>query len=485
MVVFNCATGTLDPYIPSANFPWDRSRVTHLFRRTGFGVSKQESDDALGLSPQQVVNQVIDAAAAAPLSPEPPWAYWSYSDYTDFDTQRLEQLQDWIQVWLDDCVTHPLRARLTLFWHNHFVAEFGIYNCTSYMYQYHRLLQEHALGNFKNFVRDIGLTPAMLVYLNGLENYKSLPNENYARELYELFALGADNGYTQQDIEETARALTGWVNIQDFCGGISFNPQQHDDGPKTIFGQTGNWNYFDVIDILFEQRAEEVATFICTKLYTHFVHPEPDESIISGLAATLQANDWELEPVLRQLFLSEHFFDPQVMRTVIKSPIEYCFQILREGNLSITDDAKLALFYGSAQLGQELLNPINVAGWPGNRSWISTSTLRFRWEVLDWMMWEGIEKEQQLELLRELVISVVEDDTVNDPAAIAAAMVDFFIPGGLEDPVLYDRATTVFKSNIPQNYYDLGLWNLYWDPVPWQVWQLMQYIARLPEFQLQ
>ena len=140
------------------------------------------------------------------------------------------------------------------------------------MYEYHHLLQKHALGNFKEFVKEMGLTPAMLVFLDGFQNTRFQPNENFARELYELFTLGVDNGYTQSDIVETAKAVSGWngLDINNLCGTVDFIPSFWDPAKKTIFGKTGNWTYNDVIDLLFTERPVQISEYICRKLYKHF-----------------------------------------------------------------------------------------------------------------------------------------------------------------------------------------------------------------------
>lgn len=480
MTTMNCATGTIAPYVPSAEVPWNKQRVLHLYRRMGFGARPDQIDAALNLNPSDLVDALVDEAINLPLSPEPEWAYWTELDYDDFFAQREEQYITWILQWMDDMSNNGFRDKLALFWHNHFVTRFEAYECTSYMYQYHKILQQYALGNFKEFVYEVGKTPAMLLFLNGVQNSNISPNENYARELYELFTLGQDNNYTQTDIEETARALTGFVGVFTFCGPIGFLEEYFDDGEKTIFGQTGNWNYDDVHDILFDQRTDEIATFICSKLYAYFVHPDVDEDIVSDLAATFKDNDFELAPVLRQLFKSEHFFDEYVIGSQVKSPIEHALSIVNDADLTYTVENLQVMTYLSIVLGQQLFNPVDVAGWQGNRSWINSNTLTGRWQAMDYTIFNAYNDipERLVELAKKL------SDDSNDPAYVAQVIVDHFTPNGLNTPDAYDRATTVLKWEVPQNYYDNGLWNLDWDTASAQVALLLQYIVRLPEFQL-
>ena len=206
----NCATGTLVPYADNAAAPWNRARVQHLFRRLGYGATQGTIAAAEQLTPDALVDQLIDDALNASNLPEPTWSNWTIDDYSDFGAESSVQLIEYANDWIGTMLDNGAKERITLFWHNHFVTRFEDYFCPSWMYTYHQLLQTHALGNFREFVYEMGKTPAMLVFLNGVQNNRFEPNENYARELFELFTLGQDNGYTQQDIVETARALTGW-----------------------------------------------------------------------------------------------------------------------------------------------------------------------------------------------------------------------------------------------------------------------------------
>lgn len=479
-----CATGSIAPYVPSAALPWNRERAIHLFKRMGFGASPEEIDNVLPLSPTSVVDLLIDQAIALPIFPEPEWAYWAVSDYTDIETQALEQYYTWRTQWVTGMLNDNLRDRLSFFWSNHLVARADDYQCPSYLYQYHRLLQQYALGNYKDFVYEMGKSPAMLIFLNGFQNTKFEPNENYARELYELFTLGADNGYTQNDITETARALTGFngVDPYDFCGPIEFVPFFHDDGPKTIFGQTGNWGYDELINILFEQRGDLIAQYICTKIYREFVSREVDQTIIAELATTFLDNNFELAPVFRQLFKSEHFFDEANISVQIKGPLDSFLMFVKDLGIApiMDDEFKLNVGFVAAELGQDLFNPLDVAGWPGNRDWVTNTSLTGRWQIFDLVIFSLYEDAP--ELLRDFAKGLSDNST--DPEVVTRALVNYFVHSGLQNDTAYESCTNVFKSEVPQNYFDEGLWNLDWEFAPAQVALLMQHISRLPEFQL-
>ena len=484
----DCAVSTLAPYSPSTENPWNQQKALHLIKRLGFGVNPTNVSSILQQNPSDFIDTLLDQTINLPLSEEPNWAYWSASDYQsngqDPIDSNLENVIQWGYQWLLDMAgDNPVREKLTLFWHNHFVTKIETYQCASWMYQYHKLLQQYALGNFKDFVYEMGKTPAMLVFLNGVQNTVLNPNENYARELFELFTLGLDNGYTQQDITEAARALTGWnsIDVSDLCGPIEFSPISHDSGQKTIFGQTGNWDYDILHDLLFEERANEIAQHICQKVYRAFVHPEAETpEIIEELATTFIANDFELAPVFRQLFKSEHFFDPANIGVQIKSPLEFIFDFGNSIDYPI-NASNVALINGAASnLGQQIFNPPDVAGWPGNRDWIDNSQFSTRWSQMGQILLFTYESFP--ELLRNFAKTVSNNS--NDPAVIAQTVSDYFVLKGFQNPMEYEKATIVLKSEVPENYYEDGSWNLDWDSAPGQVGQLIYFIVQVPEFQL-
>ncbi len=475
-----CPTGTLAPYVPSAALPWDRTRAQHLARRIGFGAKPEELEYLTEVPPDVLVDSLIDDMVNQPPLPPPQWANWAYEDYDNFDEQNFELLITWTRTWIRAMLNGGPKEKLTLFWSNHFVTRQEDYFCASWQYQYFQLLEKHALGNFRDFIFEIGATPAMLVFLNGLENNRFSPNENYARELFELFTLGRDNGYTQQDIVEASRALTGYNGWTSYCGPINWVNGLHDNGEKTIFGQTGNFAPYDVVRLIFEERGDLAARFVCEKLYRFYVNPVVDEAIVAGLAETFKNNDWEIAPVLRQLFKSEHFFDPANMGAQVKSPYELMISFFREGDFPISDEMLNWILWSGFNLGQFLFEPPDVAGWPGDRAWIDSSRLTGRWSTLDGFIytWNG----EDPDILRNFVKWLTDD--ARDPAVITQAVIDHFIPGGLHRDAAYVIATDVLKWEVPQNYYDEGLWNLDWQSAPWQIVHLLRHLVRLPEFQL-
>ncbi len=485
-----CAIESLSKYIPSTEQPWNEQRIKHLYRRLSYGVAFSDMETAKNKTPEQLVEELIDGAMTTPFPDKPDWVTWDYKNFEEQAANEEEReelvnqaIYGWLKTWIKDMMKNDVRGKLTLLWHNHFVTQLETYYFPRYLYDYHQLLQAMAFGNFKDFVNEMGKNTAMLLFLNGVESTKYEPNENYARELYELFTLGRDNGYTQQDIEETAKALTGWNHIPYWGQPIEFVADYADKEEKTIFGQTGNWGYEEVTDILFTQRKDHIAQFICQKIYTAFVNPQPNEVIVNQLAETFKANDWEIAPVLKQLFKSEHFFDATNIGVQVKSPYELFLNFYKEVDFDLVDDEMLeGLNYFTGMLGQELATPIDVAGWRGNRTWIDTARITGRWRTLGWTVYGVMDK--QPEKLTNLAIALTGSANTNDPALVTQKVMNYFLPNELHTPEIYERATEVFKVDIPSNYFDDGSWNLNWDTIPWQMTSLLQYLIKIPEFQL-
>lgn len=479
----SCNIASISPYNPTSDNPWDISKVRHLYRRLGFGANQTVISNTLNTDPQTAVENVLQEAQNMPNTPAPEWGYWSVSDFSDFGTENNMYIDAWYKQAVLDIRGKNLKGRLSFFWLNHFVTQIDTFFYAPYTFQYWDILQTHALGNFKTFVREIGLNPAMLLFLNGFENTSENPNENYARELYELFTLGEGNGYTQQDIEETSRALTGYNHTTEYGAPITFNNSTFDTTTKTIFGQQGAWGYEDVIDILFEQRAPLIANFICAKLYAYFVSPTINQSIVDTMASTFINQNWEIEPVLNQLFKSEHFFDQEAIGVIVKSPYDLMMSFYNELDFAYdgTEDdfASMSRYMGN-NLGQDIFQPIDVAGWQRNHDWINSSTLTGRWlsmEYASWTLWNASEEQYRV-FGRELA------QNSTDPVVITRSVVDFFISKPLHSASDYDIADSIFRWEIPVNYWEDNIWNWNFGSAPFQMILLIQHIFRMPEFQL-
>lgn len=484
-VITNCITSTLEPYVPSTENPWDEKKIRHAFRRIGYDANKSMINNALQISPSLFIDQLVNESLYASDWPTPEWANYNNEDYAnlglDFNEQTQANHKELMLAVMDQMQTTGLKGRLIMFWSNHFVTRLEDYYLSNYLYEYYSIIEQHAFGNFQEFVRDIGLSSAMLVYLNGFENTNFSPNENYARELYELFTLGVDNGYTQEDIVETSKALTGYNHRENYnwSNPIYFDASTFDDSEKTIFNQTGNWNYNDVIDILFQERAPLISSHICRKLYTHFVSATVNEDIVAEMA-TLFVQDFNIANVLRTLFKSEHFFDHNAIGTQIMSPYDMTMSYLNITNFSLEQEFFEAMIYFNGVMGQQMFEPVDVAGWQGDRDWINSSTLTGRWEILQWTIWNTWNTNS--EDFRTFAIE--SSNNSNDPYVVAKSIIDRFVPLELYTTEDYQAATDVLKHNLPENYYTNQIWNLQFDSVPYQVVLLLLHLIKLPEFQL-
>lgn len=473
----------MKPYLPSRKNPWNAEQINLVYRRLGFGCSLSDINLYLNSSPEILIDDIVDGALSMEVTPGPEWDQWDNKQFNNSGKNKDYYHTLWQKQAFKDIANNGFRERLALFWSNHFVIEYKDVNQPAYLYQYYALIQSHALGNFKTFVSEMGLAPAMLRYLNGYENKKNSPNENYARELYELFTLGEGNGYTHEDITETARALTGYNRFKTYLGVIEFNENTFDNGNKTIFGREGKWGYDEVIDILFEEKKDLIAEFICTKIYRYFVSPDPDPSIISSMAKTLKEEAFELVPVLKQLFNSEHFYDSININVIIKSPIDLMSGLHHSLSFQYQDnvDLELNLRNKCRDMGQEIFSPVDVAGWQGNHDWINPETLPKRWEFADYLLIKYWQKNKnQFKTFIQALVGSEETDL----RAIVTQLKDFmFCPCEIKEEEMTDSINT-FMGEVPESYFEDGTWSLESNSVSKQVYDLMRFLITLPEFQL-
>jgi uncharacterized protein (DUF1800 family) len=261
--------------------------------------------------------------------------------------------------------------------HGHFVTEWQKIAWPHMMYAQNQLFRDHAGGNFGGLLYGIIHDPAMIVYLDNQINSRGQPNQNLARELMELFAMGVNQGYTEYDIREGARALTGY-SYEHYTGQFRFNYNQHDTDPKTIFGQTGTWTGDDFVALILQQ--PHTARFISGKLFEYFAYSDPDPRTVDRLAGVLRLNGYELGPMLKNLFMSEDFYSLRCMGTQIKSPVQLVVGLCRDFGVKGADYNALVAWCGD--MGQELLQPPNVKGWYGGRDWVNANLIFRRYNYL-------------------------------------------------------------------------------------------------------
>ncbi len=361
-------------------------QARHLLLRTGFAPGQAAVDGLIGKNAGQVVAQIVAAAGnSTPIHAPPefvnqgaPTPFRLLASITERQEQRREQMRQGLDLkrwWMREMIEspYPLRERMTLFWHNHFATSQQKVVRSQVMWRQHQLLRAHALGNFRALLHAVAKDPAMLVYLDGVNNRKGAPNENFAREVMELFTLGEAsqaNGYTEQDIKEAARAFTGWsVERDDFS--FKFRPFIHDYGNKTVFGRSGNFDGDDVLDLMLDQPG--AARFIVAKLWKEFVSPVPEEAQLQRIAGRFVQSGFDIAVVVRELLMTDDFWLEANRGALVKSPIDLVVGTVRQFGVGYSDTTPFVV--QSALLGQNLLVPPNVKGWPAYTDWIDASSL--------------------------------------------------------------------------------------------------------------
>jgi uncharacterized protein (DUF1800 family) len=360
------------PYRPTARDPWTPARVAHLHRRAGFAAPWAVLHRDIGSDPDECIDRLLDGE---PATSDGRSAAESDALFDSMAAQlapsaSLERLQG---IWLYRMIfgAHPLRERMTLFWHNHFATSNAKVNNTALMQRQNDVFRAHALGGFPALLAAMGRDPAMLIWLDSTANRKAHPNENYAREVMELFTLGRGH-YTEHDVQEAARAFTGW-----FVQGGRFREiaAQHDGGAKTVLGHTGRFDGDDIPGILLDQPA--CALFLCTKLVRHFVteiDPVTPE-LVRPLAEEFRAAGYDIGVPVARILRSALFHDPAIRRRRVKSPVEHAIGTLRALEIVKPTVQANALAEACSRMGQALFAPPSVAGWEGGAAWASSTAM--------------------------------------------------------------------------------------------------------------
>ena len=373
---------------PAATLGFDNAR--HLLNRTSFAANPADIDALAGLTREQAADRLLGWTGKPVVTPPPAWTAETFESRNRFRGMSVEErmlanremvqkvfaLRSW---WLTEMLVtpSPLTEKMTLFWHNHFVSGQQKVRSPQLMYRQNDLLRRHALGNFGELLHAVARDPAMVIYLDSASNRKGQPNENFAREVMELFTLGEGN-YGERDIKEMARAFTGW-SINPETGEFLFRPFAHDDGEKTVLGRTGNFDGDAALDILLAQ--PQTAEFIVTKLWREFVSPSPDPAEVRRIARIFRDSRYDIRAALGALLVSDAFYATKNRAALIKSPVELVVGTLRQFNFGTGDVMPFVLT--ANQLGQALFAPPNVKGWPGGEAWINSSTLLARKSFLE------------------------------------------------------------------------------------------------------
>ncbi len=372
---------------------WGLTEARHLLNRAGFGTPPVRAARMARMGPEAAVASLVDydphAAGAekpgfvpAPLSRAELRA--AIRELSDTERRKAfqermreerranEMLKSW---WLERMhrTPNPLQEKMTLFWHGHFATSAQKVRSSYHNWHLNQCFRDHATGNVKALTFAVGQSPAMLRYLDNERSTWQKPNENWARELMELFTMGPGT-YTEDDIKASARAFTGWTTG---AGGFNYRLEWHDPGEKTFLGRRGAFDGWDIINIIFEQEA--TAAFLAAKLYRFFVKEDTDPVVVAEMAALLRENDYALRPVLKRLFLSRAFYAPEAVATQVKSPAQLVVHLADDMELEHPPYGAMAL--AARALGQDLFYPPNVKGWDGNRAWINANTALLRYNL--------------------------------------------------------------------------------------------------------
>lgn len=352
--------------------------IAHLLRRSGFTAPAAKVAELAALDYAVAVERVLDPGANPPENLPDAALVWD----PDNGYQSYVALVHW---WLDRCATTPtpLVEKMTLFWHGHFTTSFSkVYNLPAILSQ-HRLYRTHALGDFTTLAQSMAIEPAMLWYLDNAENTKRSPNQNFARELMELFLLGVGN-YTEDDVVSAARAWTGYTTPEWNIPQFVFDAEQHDDGIKTFFGQARNWNGPDIITEILNTTRTTVARFIARKAWEFFAYQNPAQPIVDALAQAFIAANLNITALLRALFNRPEFLTTQAKQGLVRSPIEFAVAVLHHTGMNA---AEAHPEWWLDDMGQAPFNPPNVSGWRPNAYWINTSALTGRDQFASYVAW--------------------------------------------------------------------------------------------------
>ncbi len=410
---------------------WGRPEAIHLLKRTNFGARIADVNQLSGMTMSNAVDMVLNIDYTAPSPPinnyngsnnDPnvlPGETW-VNDFNGLlnGSRRASFKRWWAGLMINQDIT--IKEKMTLFWHNHFATESVVYGWANYAYRQNELFRSNSGKNYRTLVKDISIDPAMLIYLNGNRNTKAAPDENYARELMELFTLGKgpNSKYTEHDVIEAAKVLTGF-RVNNTNGSVFFDDNRHDTTDKTFSsffnshtitgktGQDGQTELDDLINMIFLQ--PEVSKHMVRKLYKWFVYYEIDDdtelNVINPLSAIFRNNNYEVKPVLEALFKSEHFYDMANRGALIKSPVDFSVGLCRNFNIEFPPSTdyvnqynawNLIYYYGMSILQQNIGDPPSVAGWSPyyqvpqfHEIWINSDTLPFRNILTDILVSNG------------------------------------------------------------------------------------------------
>lgn len=513
---------------PIADIPMGKQKALHLLNRAMIGPSGTDVEQFAELTIEESMDILLDPGT----EPGPPLQVFgtdpnvaqgeTWVDAALDGAVRFRRKKSYWSWWIGELLNQQssLREKMVLFWHNHFVTEVNVVNIPAYLYDYNQLIRQHALGDFKSMAAGMTVNTAMLRYLDGIKNTAASPNENYSRELFELFTIGKGpligegdyTNYTELDVQEGARVLTGW-KLDNETLSAYYKDWAHDKGSKTFSAHYGNQSisnqgeteYLALIDMIFSKK--ETARALVRKLYRWFVYYSIDEEIelqiIEPLANTLFNNGYDLSPVLRQLLSSQHFFDMDLRACYIKNPLEFILGSLRRLDVSIPDELEVKYEFWhffrllSGYQDMELGGPPDVAGWPAyylapayNELWINSATLPQKAEFSAKLL-SGNYQKKGYKLIVDVIGLAEKTSVPSDPDQLITEFCELLLPVPISEEKL-SELKEVLIPGLPDfewseewfNYKDNPGKQSYKDAVTNALRLLLEAIMLLPEYYL-
>ena len=470
---------------------WDMSKTAHLLRRISNSANYKDIEQFYNKGLDNTVQQLLDNAKNTKAHPPGNWVYEKVPNFSQLSSgekseirslysDRRKILIDWWQdLILKDGIS--LRENMTLFWHNHFATNAQSVFFPQAIFEQNDAIRENCIGNFKTLLRRITFGPAMMIWLDLNDNKKNAPNENFARELMELFTMGVDT-YTQDDVINASKAFTGYYTdgfetnyYSDYKRGDgNYWQAHHDHNLKSFMGRAGYFNGDDIIDIILEQ--DIVAEFICKKIYQWFIYEIPDDNFVEKMASIFRDNNYQIEPVLYFLFTSEHFYDENFFGAKIPDPTFHTLGMINKLGHKNTTFPNRYIYRSIQSMGMVLFYPPDVNGWSGYRSWINSITLPFRKMVVSQIANPSLNKSLKfetnlIEILNDLSKPQDLRQSIKD---LALVFIGIPLSKALEDKLI---------DNVMDGASEYE-WDLNADGIENRINILFQNLLKLPETQL-
>lgn len=401
--------------------------IRHLLRRAGFGYSPEELAYYEKLGYEGTLDEL--------LHPDPS-RNRDLDDFVkgEFDFTTLRGLQRWwiYRMAYSKC---PLEEKMTLFWHGHFATSDKKVQAPYPMYLQNQMFRKLALGNFHELLYSVSKDPAMIIWLDNQQNRKGKPNENYAREIMELFSMGIGN-YSENDIKEASRAFTGW---NETPSGFVFRRMQHDFGSKTFLGESGDWNGDDVVRIIVKQVS--TGRFLARKLCTFFVSEEPSDALVSRIASVYQSGGFSIRKMLRAIFTDDEFLSRTAYHAKVKSPCELVVGAIKTLQVKQLDQSYAMMM---ERMGQSLFQPPNVKGWDGGAAWIAADKMMERFNFAQMIVTRRFSEMERYELPSQIALSQGNNSTGELVSYLLDLLVDADVPAQVRQ-----RLMAYYTSDVP------------------------------------